>query len=182
MPVDILLIADECRELYDMQSEGEKATRQSFSPRRERSGRMWTPFSNISQGNISVCVGAASAKEKNRTFSDTQEGNGRIIGFYSPGPQARADKNGSPERKGAVPHRECTVSEHGELCGTGRIFPGGEAEKHVRAPILCKAGVKKLAGVLAGLGKKPGRHGLCAACLYPGRYQGRVCRRVDLAL
>ena len=25
MPVDILLIADECRELYDMQSEGEKA-------------------------------------------------------------------------------------------------------------------------------------------------------------
>ena len=84
MPVDILLIADECRELYDMQSEGEKATRQSFSPRRERSGRMWTPFSNISQGNISVCVGAASAKEKNRTFSDTQEGNGRIIGFYSP--------------------------------------------------------------------------------------------------
>src|SRR5699024_793438 len=86
IPVDILLIADECRELYDMQSEGEKADKTVLlTSEREEREDVDAIFKYQSGEHICMRLVQLLAKgEKPDLLRIRRKGNGRIIGFYSP--------------------------------------------------------------------------------------------------
>ena len=86
MPVDILLISEECREMYDLQGEGEKADKTVLLTS-EREGRrdMDAIFKYQSGEQICMClVQLLAREEKADLLRIRKRGNGRIIGFYSP--------------------------------------------------------------------------------------------------
>ena len=86
MPVDILLISEECREMYDLQGEGEKADKTVLLTS-EREGRrdMDAIFKYQSGEQICMCLVQLLAREEKADLRRIRKrGNGRIIGFYSP--------------------------------------------------------------------------------------------------
>ena len=86
MPIDILLISEDLRELYDLQGEGEKAAKTVLLTSERGEGKdMDTIFKYQSGEQICMCLMQLLARgEKAELLRIRKKGNGRIIGFYSP--------------------------------------------------------------------------------------------------
>ena len=100
MPVDILLISEECREMYDLQREGEKADKTVLLTS-EREGRrdMDAIFKYQSGEQICMClVQLLAREEKADLLRIRKRGNGRIIGF--------THLSGGSDRQGWLSKRE----------------------------------------------------------------------------
>lgn len=153
MPVDILLIADECRELYDMQSEGEKADKTVLlTSEREEREDVDAIFKYQSGEHICMRLVQLLAKgEKPDLLRIRRKGNGRIIGFYSP--VRRLGQTKMALRKG----RELSRTENvlylnmESYAGPGVYFPEERQRNMSELLYYAKQESKKLAGVLAGL-------------------------------
>ena len=155
MPVDILLIADECRELYDMQSEGEKADKTVLlTSEREEREDVDAIFKYQSGEHICMRLVQLLAKgEKPDLLRIRRKGNGtgRILGFYSP--VHRLGQTGMALKKG----RELAAEENvlylnlEAFAGAGLYFP---EERNRNMSVLLyyvRQESKKMASVLAGL-------------------------------
>lgn len=158
MPVDILLISEECREMYDFQGEGEKADKTVLLTS-EREGRrdMDAIFKYQSGEQICMClVQLLAREEKADLLRIRKRGNGRIIGFYSP--VRRLGQTRMALQKG----RELSRMENvlylnmETYAGAGLYFPVERQRNMSELLYYAKQGSKKLAAVLAGLVRNQG--------------------------
>ena len=152
MPVDILLISEECREMYDLQGEVEKADKTVLLTS-EREGRrdMDAIFKYQSGEQICMClVQLLAREEKADLLRIRKRGNGRIIGFYSP--VRRLGQTRMALQKG----RELSRMENvlylnmETYAGAGLYFPEERQRNMSELLYYAKQGSKKLAAVLAG--------------------------------
>ncbi|HIX98339.1 P-loop NTPase family protein [Faecalicatena fissicatena] len=155
MPIDILLISEDLRELYDLQGEGEKAAKTVLLTSERGEGKdMDTIFKYQSGEQICMCLMQLLARgEKAELLRIRKKGNGRIIGFYSP--VRRLGQTRMALRKG----RELSRTENvlylnmEVYAGTGSYFPEERQKNMSELLYYAKQESRKLAGVLAGLVK-----------------------------